>query len=88
MWCSSASIRNWAYSWLIGQPEYGSHSVLCFGFSDCARERQMSPMAATKRKIDERAHPYRVIAERLEFHLRQVGLPQSVAAHSRRQKRL
>jgi hypothetical protein len=24
----------------------------------------MSPMAATKRKIDERAHPYRVIAER------------------------
>jgi hypothetical protein len=34
----------------------------------------MSPMAATKRKIDERAHPYLVIAERLEFHLRQVGL--------------
>jgi hypothetical protein len=61
MWCSSASIRNWAYSWLIGQPEYGSHSVSCFGFSDCTRERQMSPMAATKRKIDERAHAYRVI---------------------------
>ena len=40
----------------------------------------MSPMAATKREIDERAHPYRVIAERLEFHLRQVGPPQSVAA--------
>jgi hypothetical protein len=40
----------------------------------------------TKRKQDERAHQYRVIADRLDFHLSAANLPSDVEALVREAK--
>jgi hypothetical protein len=43
-------------------------------------------LPSIKRKREERAHQYRVIAERLEFHLTQTALSDAVAAEVRKAK--